>query len=170
MSRIKGDVSDPVIRPALSADAAALEPIREAAFMPVFASFRALLGDEIYELAQARDDAAQADLLRSLLAPGSGWDVFVAEQDAVVVGFVSVRIDAGRRLGEIGLNAVTPAHAGRGVGTTLYEHALEHMRRGGVKVATVSTGGDASHAPARRAYEKAGFLASIPSVWMCRLL
>jgi hypothetical protein len=36
--------------------------------------------------------------------------------------------------------------------------------------ATVATGGDASHAPARRAYQKAGFEAQIPSVWMCRRL
>jgi hypothetical protein len=37
------------------------------------------------------------------------------------------------------------------------------MKEAGMQVATVSTGGDPSHAPARRAYEKAGFTASIPS-------
>jgi hypothetical protein len=39
-----------------------------------------------------------------------------------------------------------------------------------MQAATVSTGGDPSHAPARRAYEKAGFSAQIPSVWFCRTL
>jgi len=29
---------------------------------------------------------------------------------------------------------------------------------------------DPSHAAARRAYRKAGFLAEVPSVWMCRKL
>ena len=40
----------------------------------------------------------------------------------------------------------------------------------GMRAATVSTGGDDSHAAARRAYEKAGFSARIPSVWLCRTL
>jgi hypothetical protein len=52
----------------------------------------------------------------------------------------------------------------------MYCHALECMKDAGMKVATVATGGDASHAPARRAYRKAGFDAEVPSVWMCRRL
>lgn len=39
-----------------------------------------------------------------------------------------------------------------------------------IRVATVASGGDPGHAPARRAYEKAGFNVTIPSVWMCRTL
>ncbi|MDC0712488.1 GNAT family N-acetyltransferase [Stigmatella sp. ncwal1] len=158
------------IRPVTPSDEVTLEDIRRAAFAPVFASFRALLGDEIYELAQAKEDAGQADMLRGLIAPGSGWDVFVAEVDANVIGFVAVKVDAETCIGEIGLNAVHPAHAGQGTGTALYEFALAHMKRAGARVATVGTGGDASHAAARRAYEKVGFNAAIPSVWLCRLL
>lgn len=147
-----------------------LESIHEAAFAPVFASFRALLGDEIYELAQAREDRAQSELLASLFQADSVWEVYVAERDSVAVGFVSVRLDAATKLGEIGLNAVHPAHAGAGIGTAMYEFAVARMREAGMRVATVATGGDSSHAPARRAYRKAGFEAEIPSVWMCRLL
>lgn len=158
------------IRRVEDADESALEAVRRAAFEPVFASFRALLGDEIYELAQAKEDAGQADVLRGLLASDSGWDVFVAVKDAEVTGFVAVKVDAATRVGEIGLNAVHPTHAGHGIGTALYEYALEHMKRGGARVATVATGGDASHAAARRAYEKVGFNAVVPSVWLCRLL
>ncbi len=158
------------IRTVRADDAPALDAIREAAFAPVFASFRALLGETIYAIAQARDDAAQGDLLRSLLAPGSGWETFVAERDGRPIGFAAVRVDAERGVGELGLNAVDPAHSGRGVGTALYERALAHMKSQGARVATVGTGGDASHAPARRAYEKAGFAAAIPSVWLYRLL
>ena len=65
---------------------------------------------------------------------------------------------------------VDPAHAGRGIGTAMYAFALARMKEAGIRVATVATGGDASHAPARRAYAKAGFSAEIPSVWMCRTL
>lgn len=52
----------------------------------------------------------------------------------------------------------------------MYRFALDRMKAAGMRVATVSTGGDPSHAPARQAYRKAGFLAEIPSVWMCRAL
>jgi hypothetical protein len=67
--------------------------VRAAAFAPVFASFRAILGEEIYRLAQARDDEAQGALLASLLAPNSSWELYVAEQDGVAVGFVSVQLN-----------------------------------------------------------------------------
>lgn len=158
------------IRPARDSDGPALDAIRRAAFSPVFASFRELLGDELYERVQAKEDAAQGELLKRLLAGESGWEVFVTELDADAVGFVAVRVDAATEVGELGLNAVHPSHAGRGIGTAMYEFALEHMRQKGARAATVATAGDPSHAPARRAYEKVGFDRGIPSVWYCRLL
>jgi ribosomal protein S18 acetylase RimI-like enzyme len=94
----------------------------------------------------------------------------VAESGDEVVGFVAIRVDRETHVGEIGLNAVDPAHAGKGIGTAMYELAVARMKEAGMKVATVATGGDPSHAPARRAYRKAGFDVDIPSVWMCRKL
>ena len=151
-------------------DATRLQALRAAAFAPVFASFRSILGDEIYELAQRREDEAQGALLTSLMAPESTWELYVARAGAELVGFVAIRLDAQTLVGEIGLNAVDPAHAGAGIGTAMYEFALARMKHAGMKVATVGTGGDPSHAPARRAYRKAGFNVEIPSVWMCRAL
>ena len=147
-----------------------LEEVRQAAFAPVFASFRSMLGEDIYNLAQAREDEAQGALLASLLAPASRWEVYVAEIAGAVVGFVSVQLNPETRVGEIGLNAVHPDHAGKGIGTAMYDFALACMTEAGMRVATVATGGDPSHAPARRAYEKAGFTVQIPSVWLCRKL
>ncbi|MEM9219862.1 MAG: hypothetical protein AAGD25_36735 [Cyanobacteria bacterium P01_F01_bin.150] len=43
-------------RPARSDDTPRLQDIRKEAFEPIFDSFRSILGDEIYELAQARED------------------------------------------------------------------------------------------------------------------
>jgi GNAT superfamily N-acetyltransferase len=146
------------------------EEIRAAAFAPVFASFRAILGDDLYERVQARDDAAQGELLASLLRERSGWEVYAAVHDGAVVGFVSVRLDEGTKVGELGLNAVHPDHAGRGIGTAMYAFAVARMREAGMRAATVGTGGDPSHAAARRAYAKAGFDREIPSVWMSRAL
>ena len=156
------------LRRAEAADEPRFQAIREAAYAPVFASFRSILGDDIYELAQARDDAAQGELLTSLLAAGSEWEVYAAELEGLVAGFVSVRFNLETTVGEIGLNAVHPDHAGQGVGTAMYDFAVARMKEVGMRVATVGTGGDPSHEPARRAYRKAGFTAEIPSVWMFR--
>jgi ribosomal protein S18 acetylase RimI-like enzyme len=159
-----------LIRPATAKDHPHLEQIREAAFAPIFAAFRAALGDELYALVEARDDAAQQGLLKSLLESGSGWEVDVAEMAGEVIGFMAIQLNTETGVGEIGLNAVHPQHAGRGADTALYEFAVARLQEGGMLAATVATGGDASHAPARRAYEKTGFTAVIPSVWMCRKL
>ena len=161
---------DLLMRPVKADDIPRLQEIRQAAFAPVFASFRSILGDEIYELAQAREDEGQGALLSSMLGPESDWEVYAAELAGKVVGFVSVRLDLDMRVGEIGLNAVHPDRAGRGIGTTMYDFAVARMKEAGMRVATVSTGGDPSHAPARRAYKKAGFDVEISSVWMCRTL
>ena len=162
--------SNLALRQAESGDLLRLQQVREAAFAPMSASFRSILGDDLYELVQAREDEAQQHLLVSLLAPQSGWEVYVAELAGAVVGFVCVKLNQDTNVGEIGLNAVHPSHGSRGVGTAMYELVLLRMRDAGMRAAIVSTGGDPSHAPARRAYEKAGFTVGIPSVWLCRLL
>jgi ribosomal protein S18 acetylase RimI-like enzyme len=159
-----------MMRPVRADDPPHLERVRQAAFAPVFASFRAILGDDLYDLAQAREDAAQGTLLVALLTPESGWEVYVAEVAGTVVGFVALQLNHETHVGEIGLNAVHPDHAGKGVGTAMYNFAVARMKAAGMRVATVATGGDPSHAPARRAYEKAGFTVHIPSVWLCRKL
>lgn len=46
----------------------------------------------------------------------------------------------------------------------MYDYA--QLRMAGMRVAEVGTGGDPSHAPARRAYAKAGFGPGIPSVYL----
>ena len=110
------------------------------------------------------------ELLARLCDSKSPEKVYVALLNGNIVGFVSIALDEEKRIGEIGLNAVHPDYSGRGVGTLLYEFAIGEMKRAGMGVAVVATGGDPSHAPARRAYEKVGFGPSIPSVEMYRLL
>ncbi len=162
--------SDVMIRPVSADDLAQLEIVREAAFEPIFASFRSILGEEIYALAQAREDEAQGELLASLLTTESDWEVYAAEREGSIIGFVAIQLSQDTLIGEIGINAVYPAEAGQGIGTEMYDFAIARMKQAGMKVATVATGGDPSHAPARRAYEKAGFTVQIPSVWLCQKL
>lgn len=158
------------IRLASTRDVPYLDDVRQAAFAPVFASFQSILGEEIYNLAQAHEDNAQGDYLVSLFAPASSWQVYAAEVESIVVGFVSFQLNQETQVGEIGLNAVHPDYSGKGIGTAMYDFAITKMKAAGMRVATVGTGGDPSHAPARRAYEKAGFTVQIPSVWLCQKL
>ncbi|HWT11219.1 MAG TPA: GNAT family N-acetyltransferase [Allosphingosinicella sp.] len=158
------------VRPFQPDDLPSLQRIRAAAFAPVFASFRALVGGEIAAIAFADADAEQARLLEGIAARDSGHRLRIAAVDGMPVGFVAFTVDPASRTGEIGLNAVHPDFAGRGIGTRLYEEALAEMKTLGAALATVGTGGDPSHAPARRAYAKAGFGPGVPSVHLYRLL
>ena len=164
------EAPSPDIRPFEPADLPAMQRVRAAAFEPVFRSFRAIVGEEIAAIAFARADDEQAELLDGICTAGSGHHVLVAAAGGEVVGFVSFTVAVEGRMGEIGLNAVHPAHAGRGIGTAMYGRALSRMKELGAVLATVGTGGDPSHAPARRAYEKAGFGAALPSVHLHKLL
>lgn len=159
-----------IFRQAKKSDLPILDEIRQKAFAPVFASFRNILGDRIYSLAQEPEETRQSEFLSSMFLPETVWQVYAAEASGEVVGFVSIQLNDDTKVGEIGLNAVHPDHGGNGIGTKMYEFAVNKMRSSGMLVATVSTGGDPSHAPARRAYEKSGFNVQIPSVYMCRLL
>ena len=166
------DLSIPNIamRPAIDDDLPYFENIRQAAFEPVFASFRSILGEEIYAVAQAHEDEAQGEYLSSLLVSEPEWKVYAAEVNRTIVGFVSIQLNHKTKVGEIGLNAVHPDYAGQGIGTKMYDFAIEKMKQAEMRVATVGTGGDPSHAPARRAYEKAGFNVQISSVWLLQKL
>lgn len=158
------------IRPVIQADLPTLQRVREKAFAPVFRSFRSIAGEELARIAYAEAELEQGAHLDKMCQPNSRHHVYVAATSDLVIGFCGYTTDCDRRVGQIGLNAVDPDYAARGVGTALYEFVLARMKDEGMKAAGVGTGGDQSHAPARRAYEKAGFLTGIPSVLLYRRL
>jgi GNAT superfamily N-acetyltransferase len=151
-------------------DVAAMQAVRKAAYAPVFQSFRDIVGKEIAAVAFMRADEEHASYLESLCEPQDGRHLFVALVDGVIVGFCTYTVNREKRTGEIGLNGVHPDHAGRGIGTKMYAFALDRMKENGILIAEVGTGGDPSHAAARRAYEKVGFGPRIPSVSYYKLL
>lgn len=161
---------DIVIRAYAPEDAERLQTIRAAAFVPVFASFRALLGDAIAAVVLANAEQEQAALLQRLCTEDPNARVFVAGRRGTTVGFVAVTFDRDQSIGELVLIAVAPSAAGAGVGSALIAHALAAMRAEGLRAAVVGAGADASHAPALRAYEKAGFRAGIPSKHLYQML
>ena len=153
----------PIVRPYVDDDWQAVLEICLLAFTPVYESFELLLGTELFLLIYPDWKASNEKYLRSLSEPGERERLFVAGKDGAVVGFIHYALDAENESGNIGLNAVHPAHQSKGIGSLMYRHVLDIMRAIGMKYVRVDTGGDLSHAPARHAYEKAGFV-SLPIV------
>ncbi len=60
-------------------------------------------------------------------------------------------------MGVIDIIGVDPDYQRRGISARLMKFASEHMRSRGMDIAVVEAGGDPGHAPARAAYEAAGF-------------
>lgn len=84
-------------------------------------------------------------------------DVFVAELDGAVAGFVGLREHTEDSMGEVYVIAVDPAYQRRGLSHALLEFSFEWMRERGLKMALVETGADRGHEPARANYESIGF-------------
>lgn len=145
------------IRAAEDGDLEALVELSLLAWAPVFVSFEELLGPEIFPIIYPDWKKSQAGVVRDVCGPGDKYTVWVADVDGIAVGFVAYALDPKTRRGEVGLLAVHPDHQNAGIGTELNEHALEKMREAGMEMAELCAGGDASHAPARRSYEKAGY-------------
>jgi len=96
--------------------------------------------------------------------------LLVTEVDGEVAGFITHAIDRARRVGTIHYNAVSPDFQGMGIGSLQVERVLEVFREAGMQYATVGTGLNEGHAPARRIYEKNGFKPLIQYVMYAREL
>jgi ribosomal protein S18 acetylase RimI-like enzyme len=136
------------------------------AWAPVFASFAAVMGTELYRRVHPDWHRDQAAAVRQALEDNETW---IAEADGRVAGFVNVAFDQPERSGEIYMIAVDPRVQRRGIASLLTERALDEMRVRGIDLAIVATGGDPGHAPARATYVKAGFT-PVPQVWYSKLI
>ena len=158
------------VREYRSADLESVLDIAVAAWKPIYVSRRRALGSELFELFHSDWQSAKKRAVREACDGVDSAMVCVAETPGRVVGFASCYARATRRTGVIGNNAVHPDFQGRGIATSMYEYVFERLRQLGMRCIAVETGGDDSHAPARRAYAKAGFEASVPSVRYYRRL
>ncbi|GAA3218715.1 GNAT family N-acetyltransferase [Oerskovia jenensis] len=143
-------------------DLDALVSLSLRAWEPVYDAWRAHLGERIYELAYPDWRRSQSDTVRSACATHA-TTTLVAERDGRPVGFATVVLGAPgldtSRTGDVELIAVDPAVHRAGVGGALMDAALDLMREAGCAYASVWTGGDDGHGPARAMYEASGFTA-----------
>ena len=147
------------IVPARPEHAAACVRISLEAYEQIHEYYKEHLGEELHDAVMAdwREQKAAAVEKQQL-----GDHAFVALVNGTVVGFAAYRVEGDT--GVIANNAVDNRYRGNGIGGQLYEKVLSEMKKNGVQFARVLTGGDEGHAPARRAYEKAGFQKNLPSV------
>ena len=147
------------IRPVTAHDVPALVELSLLAWAPVSTSFREVLGCTIYTLVYPDWDAEQRAVVEKACADDAITVVWVAEVDGTVVGFIAYILNHETKTGTVDLLAVHPDYQNCGIGTSLNTFALEQMKISGMVLADLHTGGDPGHAPARRAYEKAGYTA-----------
>jgi GNAT superfamily N-acetyltransferase len=138
-----------------------LEPVVDLAlraWAPVYASLRQVLGDDVF-LRLHPDWAADQEAAVRSSCTSPDRHVFVAtDGEDRPIGFVAVELNAyHERMGAIDIIGVDPDHHREGTGAALTAYATDHMRRHGMDIAVVETGGDPGHAPARATYTAAGF-------------
>jgi len=150
---------DLCIRPVCDNDVDALVQLSLLAWIPVFNSFEQILGPEIYAIIWPDWRKSQREAVEKVCRDGEKTVVWVAEVDGIPIGFVAYELRIEDRTGELQFLAVHPEYQNRGIGTELNNLALKKMKESGMKMAIVETGGEPSHAPARRSYVKAGYTA-----------
>jgi ribosomal protein S18 acetylase RimI-like enzyme len=126
------------------------------AWRGINAAYRRAYGDELFARLVPDEHTRKGEEMRRICVEHPE-DVFVCEENGRQAGFVHLLLDRERRIGEIGNNAVHPECGFKGIGQQMYRFAFDRFRAEGMEYAMVQTGLDEGHAPARRAYERAGF-------------
>ena len=145
------------IRPVCDDDVEDLVQLSLLAWVPIFSSFQQVLGHDIYKMIWPEWQTSQRAAVEGVCKDGEKTTVWVADVDGKAVGFLAYELNLKDKAAEVQLLAVHPDYQNLGIGTELNSFALGKMKESGIKMAVVETGGDPSHAPARRSYEKAGY-------------
>lgn len=151
------------LREARPGDADACAELAVTAWQRVHDSYSAILGADMHDRLFAGWQERKAREVRRVVHD-QPERALVAVAGAAVIGFATFHLDAMRKVGTIGNNAVHPRWQGRGIAGALYRAILATMRANGMRQAQVTTGLDEGHAPARAAYRKVGFAVGVPSV------
>ena len=149
------------IRQATQDDADILVEIAKNEWKAIYDGFRQQLGDEIFFTFYPDSSAQKESQIRSNVESGN---CYVTEYDGKIAGFIHYMYSENQKIGTISNNAVSSEFRGKGIGTRQYEFIFEKLKSLGATAVKVTTGLDDAHAPARRAYEKAGFCSNTKSI------
>jgi ribosomal protein S18 acetylase RimI-like enzyme len=138
--------------------------IARKAWKPIFDNYKNQLGAELYPLVYPDPEEPFRIKEREIRAQAEKvpHEILICEREGKIAGFIFFGMRG--KTGIICNNAKDPDSAERGVAQEMYAAVLEKFKAAGMTVATVSTGLDCAHAPARRAYEKAGFAAHMDKI------
>ena len=142
-------------------DLQAVMAIANAGWKEIRKMSRAALGDKIADILNPAGDAESKGLQVKDQIDSGLYSIAVCEHDHEIVGFVTYHRNGD--FGEICNNAAKVGTGLKGIGQTMYKFVLDEFRNAGVKVVKVTTGMDYAHAPARKAYERAGFVRHLDS-------
>ena len=154
-------MNDILIRPVKPEDAEAVIAVAKEAWATIYNGYRDQLGDGIFDLFFPDALEKKGEAVRQNVASGT---CYVTEVEGRVVGFIHYAYSAAERIGIISHNAVLCEMRGRGIAGRQYATVFEELKRLGAIGVRVQTGLDDAHAPARHAYEKAGFRSNIKSI------
>lgn len=143
------------VREYRESDLAEVMAIADAAWRPIRKMSREALGDAVSDILNPMGDAVSKGLQVKAQIESGKYGVAVCEHGGKAVGFITWTNDG--PVGEICNNAALPGSGLKGVGQAMYRFVLDAFRKEGIRVVKVTTGLDWAHAPARRAYERAGF-------------
>lgn len=154
-------MSEYKIRPATEEDADTLVAIALNEWKAIYEGYREQMGEELYFTFFPDCNADKEGQIRRNVASGN---CFITECDGKIAGFINYVYSESEKIGTISNNAVSSEFRGRGIGPRQYEFVFDRLRSLGAVAVKVTTGFDDAHAPARRAYEKAGFSANTKSI------
>jgi len=137
-------------------DLTAIMDIGNRAWREIYKMFRETYGDKLFQIVVPDETTAKGEQIKSHCEWHPEW-VLICEEKERIVGFITFSLDLDKKIGTIGNNAKDPDCNLKGIGQQMYKAVLEYFREHGMIYASVHTGLDYAHAPARRAYEKAGF-------------
>jgi ribosomal protein S18 acetylase RimI-like enzyme len=143
------------VRPFVDSDLDEIVELSLLAWEPVFESFEKVLGPRVFPILYPDWRKSQREGVEGACRATDKYNTLVAELDGRVAGFIAYELKG--ETGEVVLLAVHPEFQKRGIATQLNQAALDAMKAAGMKMAVAETGGEDGHAPARRAYEKAGY-------------
>jgi len=137
-------------------DLATIMNIGNKAWRRIYKMFREAYGDELFQIIVPDEEIVKGEQIKSHCEGHPEW-ILICEEEGRIVGFITFSLNFDKKIGTIGNNAKDPDCSLKGIGQQMYKAVFDYFRDQGMIYASVHTGLDYAHEPARKAYERAGF-------------